>query len=339
MSRPRIAVVGCGAIARSFHVPALAKRPGIAENLILVDRSMAHAQNLAAEFGVRVVRDDHRSVLGEVQGAIIAVPPQHHASIAMDFLNSGIPVLCEKPLAMCADEARLLVRAFEHAGVPLAVNNQRRLLPSLQTAKELITSGTVGILKEIEIYDGAPFGWPLASGTLFGRSGGGRGILQDIGAHVLDTLCWWLGGTPQVTRYRDDSFGGTEAVARVEFEYEDCRGVVQLSWLSHLRNEFLIKGERLQVAGQITAWDHVNLMDPERAGRQKLKLKSKLPHSVALRDHMIENFLDVVSGKADPLVPASHVIPSLEMIDACYEGRKRFIMPWMGVEGVEYAFE
>lgn len=335
--RPAIAVIGCGAIARSFHLPALARASKRLGRIVLVDRDEEQAQTLAAEFAAQGTATNHREVLEQADGAIIAVPPEHHARIVLDFLSAGVPVLCEKPLAISSEEATELVAAASATGVPLAVNNNRRLFPGLQYVRDLMAGGNLGHVRRIEIFDGAPFGWPLASGSMFGRPGGQKGVLQDIGAHVLDTVCWWLGRKPTVLRFRDDSLGGTEAVARLEFEFDGGTGLAHLSWLSNLSNAFSVAGERGIVRGAIAAWDRVTLSDPQSGSDRSIRLRPGVPNPLAVRDHMIDNFLDVVSGEASPLVSGEDVIPSLELIGDCYRGREPFDMPWAGLDGVEYA--
>jgi predicted dehydrogenase len=49
---PRLAVVGCGAIAEQYYLPALTRRPDVLANLILVDRDAARSEHLATQFGV-----------------------------------------------------------------------------------------------------------------------------------------------------------------------------------------------------------------------------------------------------------------------------------------------
>jgi predicted dehydrogenase len=135
MNSPRLAVVGCGAIARSFHLPALARHAGIRRELVLVHRLAACTQALSVEFDVAANASNHRDLLDSVDGAIIAVPPELHASIASDFLDAGVPVLCEKPLATSGSEARALVELAARMGTVLAVNNNRRAYPGAQQVR------------------------------------------------------------------------------------------------------------------------------------------------------------------------------------------------------------
>ena len=323
----RIAVVGCGAIARSFHLPALAAIPGVADRLIVVDPDPGRVAAAQQEFRASRAATDHRQVLREADAAIVAVPQEFHAEVAMEFLRAGVPVLCEKPLATTLDEAKGLLAAADAAGVVLAVNNTRRFYPAVRAAREWIGSGRLGRIRRVAIHEGAAFNWPLASGGTFGRGGTGKGVLQDVGAHALDMICWWLGERPRITRYVDDAMGGSEAVARVEFAGDGYSGVVHLSWLSRLPNAFRIEGEDASVEGGILAWDAIRLN--ESGGRsRRVRLRRDVRSFPEVKDHVIANFLGAVRGECRPIVSGRDVLPSIAMIEECYGRRERFLLPW-----------
>jgi predicted dehydrogenase len=324
----RIVVVGCGAIARSFHLPALASIPGVADRLTVVDRDLARAEAVQREFRATRAATDHREVLHEADGAIVAVPQEFHAQVTLDFLRAGIPVLCEKPLATTLAEASALVQEADSAGTVLAVNNTRRVYPAARATWEWIRSGRAGRIRRIEAYEGDRFGWPLASGSSFGRGGTGKGVLQDVGAHTLDMICWWLGERPKITRYLDDAMGGSEAVARVEFAGDDYDGVVYLSWLNRLSNTFRVEGEEETLEGKIRAWDAIQLSGRDRRFR-KLRLRPEMASFADVNTYVIGRFLGAVRGKGAPAVTAKEVLPSIGMIEECYGRRQRFAMPWV----------
>jgi predicted dehydrogenase len=324
----RIAVVGCGAIARAFHLPALASLPDAARRVIVVDPDRARAEAAQREFAAHGAATDHRQVLHEVDAAIVAVPQEFHAAVAMDFLRAGVAVLCEKPLATTLEEARALVAQADAAGTVLTVNNTHRHYPAARAAWEWIRSGHPGRIRRIEVYEGERLvGWPLASGSTFGRRGTGKGALQDVGAHTLDMICWWLGERPGITRYLDDAMGGSEAVARVEFAGDGYRGVAHVSWLSRLSNTFRIECERATLEGRILAWDAIRVI-PNGGRPRRMKLRRDVRSFSHVNTHVIRNFLAAAGGACQPAVPGREVLPSIAMIEECYGRRQRFPMPW-----------
>ena len=121
--RPRVGVIGCGAVAAYGHLPALERlghRPAV-----LVDPRLDFARALASRFGVPRVAADLAEVTPDLDAAIVAAPPALHADLSLPLLAAGIPVLVEKPLALHAADARRMVETAAASGARLAVSRQR----------------------------------------------------------------------------------------------------------------------------------------------------------------------------------------------------------------------
>ena len=325
---PRIAIIGCGAIAEMSFLPALAKYPSILKKLILVDHNEVRAQQLATKFKAKKCLVDYHDVLNEgVDGAIIATPSHLHYPIAMDLLVGGMHVLCEKPLAESVDEARQMVELAQKTGATILTNYQRRLYTSYLKVKELLTGGTLGEPLSIQYFEGEKFNWPTVSGFYFNTKISTRGVLLDRGAHVLDLICWWLGEKPKLISSRNDSFGGREAVAHIQFTHKKCAGEVKLSLLGKFPCVFIIKCEAGTIEGDVFDFRSVKLTT--KSGRKKrLKLKSKEKCYTDFGHTIVANFLDVINKGAKPLISGVDVLDSVEWIDECYESASRFKMPW-----------
>ena len=326
MSTPRLAIIGCGAIAERFHAPAFRREPRLLDGLILVDPDQKRAAAVAVAAGGGAIARSHRDVLDRVDGVIITAPHHLHAPIAQDCIAAGKPVLCEKPLSGTFAEARALVEFAALRGVPLAVNNTRRLFPTHREVARLISSGTLGVVRRIEFEDGDKFDWPLTSPALFGVRSGGRGILLDIGAHVVDIVCWWLGGQPEITRYEDDAMGGSEAWAGVNLQLGAATAEIRLSWLGKLKNGFVVEGESGRVTGGIYDWRTLSL---STGGRERtIKLMSRAKTYDDFAGDVLANFCSVIERGTPPLVAGAEVLPGLEVIERCYARRTRVAMPW-----------
>jgi predicted dehydrogenase len=324
---PRIALIGCGAIANEYYLPALTKYPAVLEQLILVDRNQDQAKKMAAKFNVNTWVVDYKQVLGEVDGAIIAVPTHLHYPIGMEFLCHGVPVLCEKPLAESGDRALELVEQACRYQVPLAVNYLQRLIPSFATVKEMLDRRALGAPQSIHYGVAEDFRWPTVSGFYFNSPLSSRGVLRDRGAHAIDHICWWLGGKPRLIACHHDAFGGSEAVACVKFEHGDCKGTVRLSWLAAGRSTFEVVCERGTVQGNV--YDYLDLWVTTGKGRkQHIKCKSAERSKTDIARRVVGNFVDVVRRKAEPLVAGANVLDSIEFIDECYAAAVPFKMPW-----------
>ncbi len=322
-------MIGCGAIAERYHLPGLAKVPGVIPNVVLVDRSAERTQAMASLFGITREASDVAEVLSDIDGAIVAVPPALHYPICMQLLTRGIPVLCEKPLAESPAEAREMVEAAKQHQVALAVNHTRRLLPAYAEIKRLLDSQAIGDIVEIRWEEGCEFSWPAA--TAFQFRSGAKGLLLDTGIHSLDLICWWLGQKPELLSCQTDSYGGPEALAEVELQAGECQVHVKLSWLSRLANRYSIVGERGTISGELDYYDRLTMTTPHGPRKERhLRAVEKSYNDFGCR--ILANFIDGIAGRAAPLIPAESVLPALEVMDECYEAATRLEMPWVEIE-------
>ena len=292
----------------------------------MVDTNEQRRTKVEVAFGAKKGIQDYREVLGKVDGVIIATPHSSHHHIAMDFLREHVHVLCEKPLAVSVSDAREMIAQAERSSVTLSVNNIRRLYPSYNAVKKLLSDGNVGQIRSITYCEGEDFGWPTVSGFYFSKQSS-KGVLLDQGAHALDAVCWWLGSKPNLISCRTDSFGGPEAAVSVKFRHESCLGETNLSWLARLQNRYSLECENGQIWGGTKDWGKLNL----KLGSAKpriVEVDSTTRYGPILRQRMVDNFLNVIDGKAAPLVPGKEVVESIQLIDESYSAAERFSMPW-----------
>lgn len=127
MQLTKCAVIGVGYLGR-FHAQKYADID-TAELVAVVDIDEAAAQRAAQDCGCRAERD-YRKMLGEVDAVSIAVPTRRHYEIAREFLDAGVHVLLEKPIASTVDEARALVRLARERGVVFQIGHLERFNPA-----------------------------------------------------------------------------------------------------------------------------------------------------------------------------------------------------------------
>ncbi len=326
---PRIAIIGCGAIVESYYMPALSRHPRVLESITLVDQDIDRAKKLAAAFNGNQIITDYHEILNKTDGVIIAVPTHLHHPIAMDFLSRGIPVLCEKPLAEVEDKAFEMVDLANNKGVALATNYSQRLWAHFTKVKEIIASRNLGEPLHINYNVGEVYNWPTVSGFSFNTAGSKRGVLLDRGAHILDHICWWLGGKPEVIYFQNDSFGGCEAVAHVQFKYQKCLGDIRISWLSKFPCTFDIELEHGSIEGEVYYPQSI-LVKSGNYPKKRIKLTSVTYSGLA--QLVVDNFINVLAGKEKPLVPASDVLNSIRFTDDCYANATSFNMPWYEIQ-------
>ena len=327
MPSTRVCLVGCGAAAERYYIPALRELRALWDKLVFVDTDLERAAKQAACVDRAEAAQDYRTLLGGVQAAILVVPHLLHHPLSKEFLESGAHVLCEKPLAESSAHAGEMIAAAAAHGTTLSVNNTRRMFPSFREVKRLIAAGAVGRPSSITYHEGNSFAWPSATPFYVDPRVSSKGVLLDVGAHVLDTVCWWLAGKPGVREYTDDSFGGPESVAHVRAGLNGCEVDVFLNRLNELRNRYRVEGDAGVIEGDIFRWDSVTLSTRGRAPR-RIALDDSIRAYPKFVTPILRNFLQVVRGEAAPEIPAAAVSDSIALIEECYAGRKRFAMPW-----------
>ncbi len=135
MSGLRLAVVGVGHFGR-HHARLAADLPGVdfvAAVDLVEDRAQAAVQGTRAR-----ALSDARELLGAVEAVVVAVPTADHLVVARPFLERGIHVLVEKPLAATLDEADAIVRLAAESRARLAVGQTERFNPAVQAALPIL---------------------------------------------------------------------------------------------------------------------------------------------------------------------------------------------------------
>lgn len=325
MSTPTLAVVGCGAIAEAFYIPGIQERPELLRKLVLIDRDARRVEELRASIGAAAAVTDLADFTGDIDGAIVATPHHLHTPLTLDFVGRGVHVVSEKPLSATVEEVDQVIEAAAASKVTVTVNHTRRLFNSFQQVQREATGGALGEIREVDIALGGPFGWPAATNTYFGKAAGGRGVLYDLGPHVLDVVCWFLGDVPELVSYTDDSAGGTEAVAKVELRRGDTTVRVHLSWISELRNTYRVVGSKATLEGRF----HNGSTYTKTVGNRTSTVKAdKVRDFTHYGKKLIDNFVDVIAGKAEPFASARDIRPSVALINDCYANRTQLPAPW-----------
>lgn len=150
----RIAVVGCGGVARTQHLPAYRKLAarGLVEVAALCDVDETRASAVAAEFGGRVYPDVHAMLAAERPDLVdVCTPEDKHTAPVLAALGAGAHVLCEKIMAESLAAGRSMVRAAQERGLFLAVDYNYRFMPAFARARQLIDSGELGQIAVVGI--------------------------------------------------------------------------------------------------------------------------------------------------------------------------------------------
>jgi predicted dehydrogenase len=135
--RLRVAVIGVGHLGR-HHARILAAMDDV-DLVAVVDIVAERAAEIAASAGTRAL-GDRRELLDQVDAVTVAVPTELHHEISMPFLERGVAVLIEKPLARSLEEADDLVAVARRTGAILATGQTERFNPAVAAVMPLVTS-------------------------------------------------------------------------------------------------------------------------------------------------------------------------------------------------------
>lgn len=228
----RVAIVGCGAIARA-HAAAIAELAGL--ELVGVVDSHAAARSVAEEeFGVPGFDTvDGLLAATEVDAACVCTPPATHRALAEALLLGGADVLCEKPLAVTAADGEAMMATAERRGRRLAVSDKFRHVADLEEAGRRVRDGDIGAPLTFSVSFCAPVDvsgrWPSNPAL----SGGG--VIMDNGphgfdvlSHVLDAPITEVSGSLNAPRLAPP----VEDTASIVFRTEaGSTGRIELSWV------------------------------------------------------------------------------------------------------------
>ncbi len=132
----KVGVVGVGAFGR-HHVRHFGKHPQ-ARLVAVADVERARVEAIVAGTGAEAFTD-HRALIGKVDAVSIAVPAVHHRAVAADFLDAGVHVFIEKPIAIDSASAEDLVERAERVGVVLQVGHIERFSPAVTELARRLT--------------------------------------------------------------------------------------------------------------------------------------------------------------------------------------------------------
>ena len=190
----KIGIIGCDGIANGKHMPSLAKLKNV-QMVAFCDIVVERAQKAKEKYGTpdAKVYEDYRELLEdkEIEVVHVLTPNLEHAQISIDALYAGKHVMCEKPMAKTAADAKRMLDAAKATGKRLTIGYQHRHKAESTYAKQYIESGELG-----EIYyanclairrRGTP-NW----GVFLNEEEQGGGPIIDIATHSLDLTLYLM---------------------------------------------------------------------------------------------------------------------------------------------------
>lgn len=190
----RYACIGAGGIADKKHLNEYAKSNDI-ELIAICDTNRPTAERMAEKYAIPRIYDNYMEMLQKEELDLVSIctPNFLHAPIALEALQAGVHVHCEKPLAMNAAEAKSIMLAEKKSGKQVMVALNNRFTKESLFVKHYAVEGLFG-----EIYH-AKCGWRRRSGIpgkgvwFTQKQLAGGGPLIDLGVHFIDLVMYFMG--------------------------------------------------------------------------------------------------------------------------------------------------
>ncbi len=194
----RWGVLSTANIAVQKVIPGM-RRAANVEVLGIASRDAGRARTVAGELGIPRAYGSYEDLLGDpdIDAVYIPLPNHLHARWTIEAARHGKHVLCEKPLAMTAADARAMIDACRDAGVLLMEAFMYRLHPSWVAVRDLVESGRIGRLRAVDswysYFNDAP------DNIRNSRAAGG-GALFDIGCYSVNLSRMLFGREPDAVK-------------------------------------------------------------------------------------------------------------------------------------------
>ena len=321
-----LGIIGGGQIVRWRIADLL--RSGRWRMAGLADPDPQTRETIRREFGLESIHADYRRLLeGDAVEVIYLCVPHHlHCPLALEALHRGKHVICEKPLALNAAEARRMQAAAQRAGKRLFVAENFRYLSANRAMRKVLEAGALGqVFLCLSCFIGDEYqrmSDPVSWKGDPNKSGGG--VIIDNGPHVIDTLCSFFGRVESVQAFAERGVitCPTKAEDTACLTLRLTGGVLANIALTFVARQNLFPagyggaGLRYDIYGVGGSLHMVNERgDPVtlvRNGRHET-----IPQPPAL--NMMEHFAQCLESGAEPLVTAQDGLHVMEVIDACYE--------------------
>lgn len=174
----RIGLAGYGLGGRYFHAPLIASAANC-EFLGVVTASPERRAQVADDYGLPAFADLRELAEAGAEAVAISTPAATHVPLTQQALRLGLAVVCDKPFAPDAAQARATVQLAEELDVPLTVYQNRRWDSDFLTLRDLLNKGELGTLT---VFESRFERFRPQSGP---RAAGG-GTLLDFGSHLAD---------------------------------------------------------------------------------------------------------------------------------------------------------
>lgn len=240
----RVGIISTSWWTEAMYLPSFESHAS-AEVAAICGRTKDRAEEVANKHGIPHVFNDYRALLEQdnLDAVVVAAPDDLHYQMTMDALDAGLHVLCEKPLALNAQQAREMYDKAEAVGVKHMVFFTWRWQPHFIYLKQLVDGGFVGRPYQAQFRFLGSFGQEPEYMWRYDRQRS-NGVVSDLGTHMIDFARWYLGDIHKVSAHlatfvdrpdvegRPSDSANDSALVILQLE-DDAQGIIQVSAVTH----------------------------------------------------------------------------------------------------------
>jgi predicted dehydrogenase len=255
MAKIRWGVLGAAKIARTKVIPAM-QRAQEGEVTALASRSLETARSAAAALGIAKAYGSYEELLADpdIDAVYIPLPNHLHVPWSIKAAEAGKHVLCEKPIALSADEARTLVAVRDRTGVLIQEAFMVRTHPQWLAVREDVRGGRLGELRAIQM---AFSYFNRDPKNVRNQADIGGGALMDIGCYpiVLSRFLFEAEPVRVIASIDRDPEFGTDRLnsALLEFERGQSTFTCSTQLVPYQRTQVLGTRGRIEVEIPVNA--------------------------------------------------------------------------------------
>jgi predicted dehydrogenase len=324
MKRVNIAIIGCGAVAERYHLPALQRVPQLKVRA-LVDTDNDRLLKIEKKFGLEALTTtDYHEPLDrdDIDAVLILTPPHLHAQITIDAIKAKKDVFCEKPFVLTLDDALKILEILRVSNVKLMVGFNFRFIPHFAKTKKLVEEQTIGKVLTVNTHFFSRVKeWPSVSGFQFRKEMGG-GALFEMGCHHIDLLRWIIGEVKAVISakiWKSITSMNVDDNAQICLDFVNHTiGSMNVSWSATDLHRVELFGEE----GMIRADLQKPYLELYLEGKTIFKHGTvKIPVGSSLGSYELElnHFADCLLRQKEPLVGAEDGSKALKIVLDCYK--------------------
>jgi len=321
-------ILGNATIARVCVIPAIQKsRNGMVH--ALGTRSPAAAGEVAAKNNIIYIYGDYEAVLAdpEIDAVYIPLPNHLHLPWTVKALQAGKHVLCEKPLACNAREARAMAEAAAEAGLLLMEALMYRFHPRSQRIKQLIADGFIGtpcLVRSAFCYHIGEELLATADNYRL-RPDMGGGALLDVGCYSVSLARWLLDAEPAAVQAQAICHqGGADVHVAGTLRFPGSElAAFEASFISALQQTYTVVGSDGAIDlphDAFIPWEN----DARFSVRERTQEKGT-EYVIPGADEyqlMVEHFSDAIQGNTGLAVPVEDSLCTMQVLDALAEAAK-----------------